>query len=173
MNLPPIVEKWTELKSRSIKQYPSNNLRASSVGNDCERFLYHSIKDWKERVLHDVTLQSIFDVGNAFEQIAITELREMGFQIVEMQRAYQIDKPLITGSIDGKIRWENQDYPFDIKSISPYEYDKINSAEDMLFSKKPYQRQYPGQLQCYLYMSGDPVGCFILKNKLTGGILIH
>lgn len=167
-DLPDIEGAWKALKSKRIKQFPQNNLRASSMGNSCDRYHYHSIHDWKEKVLHDEVLQSIFDEGNLHETDVMRELVEMGFQVVEQQRGFQLDKPLITGHIDGILRWKGHDFPFDVKSIAPYDFNKIESIEDLLYSKKAHQRNYPAQLQLYLLMTGNPVGCLIFKNKLTG-----
>lgn len=168
MNLPPISEKWLESKQKKIKQYPQNNLRASSVGHECERYHFHSIKDWEEKTLHDPILQSIFDEGHLHETAVIKELLSLGFEVVEQQRAFQIEKPLITGHIDGIIRYEGKDYPFDVKSVSEHVFRKIDSIEDLMYSKTRYQRGYVAQLQLYLLMTNSEVGCFILKNKTTG-----
>lgn len=166
--VPDIQAAWRVYKEKRIRAYPQNSLRASSIGHPCDRFHYHSIKDWSKKALHDAVMQSIFDEGSIHETETIKELISMGFEIVEQQRSFQIDKPLITGHIDGIIRWEGQDFPFDVKSISPVDFDRINSAEDLLLSKKLHQRKYPGQLQIYLLQLGLSMGCFILKNKLTG-----
>ena len=167
-NLPEIEKVWKEYKSKRIKQFPQNNLRASSVGNTCKRYHYMSIKNWREKPIHDYMLQSIFDEGNYHETLVIQELQNMGFEIMHQQRPIQIDKPLITGHIDGILRHNEIDYPFDVKTMSPWAFDSVNSAEDLMFSKKVYQRQYPAQLQLYLLMSGNEHGCFIMKNKVTG-----
>jgi len=168
--LPDIEAKWKEYKAKRVKQYPQNNLRASSIGNPCERYHYHSIHDWREKVLHDELLQSIFDEGNLHEKDVMRQLNEMGFEIVEQQRAFQLDKPLVTGHIDGILRWHGQDYPFDVKTISPYEFDRIDAIEDLILSKKLYQRNYPAQLQIYMLMTNCEYGFLLFKNKLTGAI---
>ncbi|MBP9786046.1 MAG: hypothetical protein KBC72_00440 [Acinetobacter sp.] len=170
MDLPPIREAWLAAKRAKIKQFPSNNLRASGIGHACDRYHYHSIKDWREKALHDPILQSIFDEGALHETDVIRQLTDLGFTVVEQQRAFQIDKPLITGHIDGILRWEGKDFPFDVKSIASYDYDKIDSMEDFTQSKKPHQRGYVAQLQLYLLMTSNEVGCFIMKNKQTGEI---
>ena len=146
-DLPNIEQAWLEHKRNRIKQFPMNNLRASSVGHPCDRYHYYSIKMWRDKPLHDETLQSIFDEGNLHEHAVIRELSDMGFEVVEQQRSLQIDSPLITGHIDGILRYKNRDFPFDVKSISPWEFQRISAAEDMLFSHKIYQRNYPAQLQ--------------------------
>ena len=169
-DLPDIAGAWRAYKEKRIKQSPQNNLRASSIGHTCERYHYHSIHDWKERPLHDAILQSIFDEGNLHETDTIRQLTEMGFGVVESQRAFQMDKPLVTGSIDGILLWEGRRFPFDVKSVKDTIFQELESAEDMMFSKKHWHRQYPAQLQMYLLLTNQEVGCFILKNKTTGEI---
>lgn len=168
--LPDIVGAWEQLKSKKIRQSPQNCLRASSIGTACDRYHYYSIKNWRERSLHSPKTQSIFDEGFLHEDATINDLKAMGFEIVEQQRASQLDKPLITGHIDGILLWDAQRFPFDIKSIADYDFHKIDSAEDLLFSKKSHQRRYPAQLQIYLFQHEEELGCFILKNKQTGEI---
>jgi CRISPR/Cas system-associated exonuclease Cas4 (RecB family) len=170
MNFPPIAERWLALKASRIKQYPQNNLRASGIGHECDRYHYHSIKDWREKALHDPILQSIFDEGGLHETDVIKQLMDLGFQVVEQQRSFQIDSPKITGHIDGIIRWDGHDFPFDVKSISGLDFDKIDSAEDLLYSKKEHQKAYIAQIQLYMLMTNNEYGCFILKNKQTGEI---
>lgn len=168
ISLPDIAGAWRSFKEKRIKQYPQNNLRASSIGHPCKRHHYHSIKDWREKQLYDAILQSIFDEGNLHEKDVMSQLTEMGFKVIEQQRAFQFDKPKITGTIDGILLWKEQRIPFDIKSISPHEFPKISSAEDMINSPKIWHRLYPAQIQIYMLMTESPVGCFIMKNKLTG-----
>jgi CRISPR/Cas system-associated exonuclease Cas4 (RecB family) len=170
IKFPPIIEKWFEYKRSKIKQYPQNCLRASSIGHPCKRYHYHSIHDWKEKQLHDEVRQSIYDEGNFHEKVLISELHEMGFEVVEQQRSFQLEDPKITGHIDGILRYDNKDFPFDCKSINSNDYQKLDSLEDFLYSKKYYQANYVIQLLLYLLMSGNEYGCLILKNKITGEI---
>lgn len=170
MELPDIDSKWFEMKQKRVKVHPQNNIRASSAGHPCDAYHYFSLKNWQDKPLHDAILQSIFDEGNLHETAVIRDLQDMGFEIVEQQRTFQLDKPLITGHIDGILRWNGKDFPFDVKSISPFDFDVISSVEDLIYSKKTHHWNYPAQLQLYLLMSGNEAGCFILKNKLTGQI---
>jgi len=166
--LPDIEGAWKKYKRGRIKQFPQNNLRASSVGHPCDRYHYYCIKNWRERPLHNEVLQSIFDEGNLQERSVIQSLQEMGFEVINQQRSFQLDNPLITGHVDGILRWKEHDFPFDVKSISPHDFPKLVSAEDFLYSKKLHQRNYIAQLQIYLLITNNPIGCLITKNKLTG-----
>lgn len=170
MNATDINERLYQAKKDKIKVYPCNNLRASNLGHPCERYLYLLIKHWDEQKPHDVGLQAIFDLGNTLEEHTIKNIQEAGFEaITPTQRSWKIDKPLITGREDIRIKDENGELiPVEIKGMSPFEYDKLNSVEDFLKSKKAYIRGYPAQLQVYMYHFEKEKGFFALTNKLTG-----
>lgn len=172
MNAQQINEKLFLAKAEKIKVYPCNNLRASNLGHPCERYLYLQIKHWEEQKPHDVGLQNIFDLGNTLEDHTIKNIKEAGFEIVTptvWSWKIQVKGGIITGREDIRIKDEKGELlPVEIKGISPFEFDKLNTVEDFLKSKKPYVRGYPAQLFCYLYKFGKEHGFFALTNKLTG-----
>lgn len=172
MNAQQINERLFKAKADKIKVYPCNNLRASNLGHPCERYLFLLIKHWEEQKPHDVGLQNIFDLGNTLEEHTIQNIKEAGFEVVTPTvRSWKIEVKggIITGREDIRIKDEKGELlPVEIKGISPFEYDKLNSVEDFLRSKKPYVRGYPAQLFCYLYKFGKEHGFFALTNKLTG-----
>lgn len=170
MTAQEINEKLKSAKQRKIKVYPCRNLRASNIGHPCERYLYLLITRWEEQQPHDVGLQSIFDYGNAIEAFTINNLKEAGYEVITpTQWSFQIEKPLITGREDLRIKDENGELiPVEVKGISPFEFGKLNTVEDFLSSKKYYIRQYPAQLQIYMYHFNKLYGFFALTNKLTG-----
>ena len=164
--------KIKELRQNEIKLYPCNNLRASSVGHPCERYLYFSIKNWEDKKLHNETTQCIFDLGNKIEEYVIETLKNAGFEVVTPTiRAWKVDKPYITGREDLRIKLEDGFlYPVEVKGLSPQEWEKLNCVEDFLKSKKYYVRAYPAQLYIYMYQFNKEKGFFALCNKLTGEI---
>lgn len=170
MNATDINERLYQAKKDKIKVYPCNNLRASNLGHPCERYLYLLIKHWDEQKPHDVGLQAIFDLGNTIEEHTIKNIQEAGYEVITpTQRSWKIDKPLITGREDIRIKDENGELlPVEIKGLSPVEYDKLNSVEDFFRSKRHYVRAYPAQLQVYMYYFAKEKGFFALTNKLTG-----
>lgn len=170
MKAQEINEKLAAAKQEKIKVYPCRNLRASNIGHPCERFLYLLITRWEEQQPHDVGLQNIFDLGNTLETHTINNLKEAGYEVITpTQWSFQIDKPLITGREDLRIKDENGELiPVEVKGISPFEFGKLNSVEDFLQSKRYYIRQYPAQLQIYMYHFNKLYGFFALTNKLTG-----
>lgn len=170
MNANDINKALRESLEKQIKVYPCNNLRASNLGHPCERYLYLLIKHWNEQKPHDVGLQSIFNLGNSIEEYTIKNIKEAGFEVITPTvRSWKIEKPLITGREDIRIKDENGELlPVEIKGISPFEFDKLNTVEDFIKSKRPYIRGYPAQLQTYMYYFAKEKGFFALTNKLTG-----
>lgn len=170
MNATDINERLYQAKKDKIKVYPCNNLRASNLGHPCERYLYLLIKHWDEQKPYDVGLQAIFDLGNTIEAHTIKNIQEAGYEVITpTQRSWKIDKPLITGREDVRIKDENGELlPVEIKGLSPIEYDKLNTVDDFFKSKKAYVRGYPAQLQVYMYYFEKEKGFFALTNKLTG-----
>ncbi len=157
-------------KQEKIKVYPCRNLRASNIGHPCERYLYLLITRWEEQQPHDVGLQNVFDLGVTLETHTINNLKEAGYEVITpTQWSFQINNPLITGREDLRIKDENGELiPVEVKGISPFEFGKLNTVEDFLKSKRYYIRQYPAQLQIYMYHFSKMYGFFALTNKLTG-----
>lgn len=172
MEIQEMNNKIKENKQSKIKLYPCNNLRASNVGHPCERYLYLSIKNWEDKRLYNETTQCIFDLGNKIEEYVIQTLKDAGFEVITPTvRAWKVEKPLITGREDLRIKLEDgQFYPVEVKGLSPQEWEKLNSVKDFLNSKKYYVRAYPAQLYIYMYQFGKEKGYFALCNKLTGEI---
>lgn len=170
MNAQQINDRLRKAKADKIKVYPCNNLRASNLGHPCERYLYLLIKHWDEQRPHDVGLQNIFDLGNTLEEHTINNIKEAGFEVITPTvRSWKIENPLVTGREDIRIKDENGELlPVEIKGLSPQEWDKLNSVDDFLRSKRYYVRGYPAQLYMYMLHFGKEKGFFALTNKLTG-----
>lgn len=172
MTTEQINAKLFKAKADKIKVYPCNNLRASNLGHPCERYLYLLIKHWEEQKPHDVGLQNIFDLGNKLEEHTIDNIKEAGFEVVTPTvRSWKVEVKggIITGREDIRIKDENGELlPVEIKGLSPFEFDKLNSVDDFLKSKRAYVRGYPAQLFIYMLRFGKEKGFFALTNKLTG-----
>ena len=167
-----INERIFKAKADKIKVYPCNNLRASNLGFPCERYLFLLIKHWDEQKPHDVGLQNIFDLGNTLEEHTINNIKEAGYEVITpTERSWKIDVKggIISGREDIRIKDENGELiPVEIKGLSPFEFEKLNTVDDFLKSKKPYIRGYPAQLFVYMLKFGKEKGFFAITNKLTG-----
>lgn len=158
-----------------IKVYPCNNLHASNIGHPCERYLYLLIKHWDKQEPHDAGLQNIFDFGNSVEDYTIKKLKDAGLEIITPTlRSWKVENPLITGREDIRIKdpEDGQLYPAEIKGLSPYEWERLNSIEDFYSSKRHYVQGYPAQLMVYCWKFEKEKGFFVLTNKLNGRIKI-
>ena len=170
-----IEGKISDFVKSEIKTYPVNNLRASNIGHPCERYLYLLIQHWEEQKPHDEGLQNIFDFGNSVEEYTIKKLKDSGLEIITpTQRSWKVENPLITGREDIRIKdpEDGQLYPAEIKGLSPFEWERLNSIEDFYNSKRYYVRGYPSQLLTYCWKFEKEKGFFVLTNKLTGRIKI-
>lgn len=170
-----IENKISDFVKSEIKVYPVNNLRASNIGHPCERYLYLLIKHWDEQEPHDEGLQNIFDFGNSVEEYTIKKLKDAGLEIITpTQRSWKVENPLITGREDIRIKdpEDGQLYPAEIKGLSPFEWERLNTIDDFYSSKRHYVRGYPSQLMVYCWKFEKEKGFFILTNKLTGRIKI-
>lgn len=173
MNASDIKTRLEETAAAKIRVYPVEHLSASRLGHPCERYLYLLIKHWQDQIPHDVGLQHIFDLGNSIEDYTIARLKEAGFECVTPTvRSWRIDKPLITGREDVRIKDPDTGelLPVEIKGLAPQEWAKLNTIEDFLNSKKHYVRGYPSQLFVYMYHFAKERGFFVITNKLTGEI---
>lgn len=153
--------------------YPQNNLRCSSIGHPCARYVYLSITNWEDKPAPDVGLQSIFGLGNTLEAHVIERIKEAGFEVITpTRRSFRIEPQGITGREDLRIKDPKTGdlIPVEIKSISPFEFDKLNSFEDFVHHKKPFIRAYAAQLQLYMLKFGKEYGFFALINKVNGKI---
>jgi hypothetical protein len=117
-------------------------------------------------------MKMIFDLGNAIEDQAERELKAAGFTLVGHQEYFE-DKALeLTGRVDFKIEEQRNLYPVEVKGLQHWDWEKINCADDMLKSSKPWIRKDPAQLLLDLYgEAGKPhageQGLFYIKSKLT------
>lgn len=166
-NFPDIITPVFEAKKRRIKSYPQRVNRASECGHPCERYLVLSRTNWQDRVLHGPELQFIFEGGNMIEEMAIRELQEAGFQVIEQQRAFEWPALELTGHLDAKIIYEHNAYPIEIKGLNHQDFEKLNSIQDFHNSTKSWIKKYPAQLMMYLLNTGHELGAFYLKDKLT------
>jgi CRISPR/Cas system-associated exonuclease Cas4 (RecB family) len=157
-------------KAREIKQWPVRSNRASSLGHPCTRYLTLERTRWQEKVLHGPSLQMVFDIGNDIEDRVLRDLKDAGFTVIEQQRAFEWPEYGITGHIDAKVNIGSKVYPIEVKSMSPFVFEKTNTVADMLNSKYHYMRSYPAQMTLYLLMDNKETGFFILKNKSTGAM---
>ncbi len=174
----PIEERMTQqIKahlSQKSKVHPCRVNRASEVGHPCPRYLAYTRVAWQHKSPPDATLQVIFDDGNLHEQYMIRLMQDSGIVIEETQKGYEWREYEITGHLDGKIRTKDEDgktylAPLEIKSNSPFTFDRIRSQADLYDPKRFWLEKWAAQIQLYLLMDSKPWGILALKNKAAMG----
>lgn len=165
-----------------IKKYPQHVNRASSIGHNCERYLYYSRVNWADRDMHSVELQGIFDLGNKFEEITADDITQACRRISEIngqrvffmgqQTPFVDEKAELSGHIDGAIYVGDYAYPTEFKSVNPNIFPTIKTLDDIRNSPKSYMRSYYAQIQSYLFLFNKQFGLIILKCKSTGALNI-
>jgi len=121
----------------------------------------------------------IFHEGKEQEKIVIRSILDAGFDLIEGQRAYKDQKANITGHIDGKIKTESGAFPIEIKSCSPFVFDKLSAFSSFQYYEaiqngiktNPYMSQYRAQMQLYLFFSNEEWGLTLFKNKSSGQLI--
>lgn len=173
--LPDVSGQIKELFNRKIRKGGARTLWASMIGDPCERFLYHSIADWRLGKTTDIRLQGIFELGKHLEEKAKDYLRELGYTVQEQLDKF--DEHNIVGWGDCFIsgyakKLQEEENPM-ILNKAPVEIKWLmNVKEDMgiwdlLNSDKRWERRYPAQLLCYMYFKASEVGLFLAFEKAS------
>ncbi|KKK97523.1 hypothetical protein LCGC14_2651910, partial [marine sediment metagenome] len=162
---PDIITPVYEKQKSKIKTYPCHANRASEAGHVCERYLVFARTRWEEKLLYNVELEFIFAGGRMVEKLALAEIEEAGFRLVEQNRPFSWREFNLTGHIDAKILIGDENagnsiaYPLEIKGLNQFDYDKLDTIEDFIMSKKSWIKKYPAQLCLYMLMSNIEYGC--------------
>lgn len=162
-----IVEKVLDAESKNLRLSPCHTNRASQLGHPCKRYLVYMRTSWDKMALPPVERELIFRGGRMIEHLALRQLGDAGFNVSNQQRDFADSRYQISGHIDGFIEIDGKDIPIEIKGISPFEWEKIHTLDDMLKSKRVWVRGYPAQIQLYMFLANRDTAVFYLINKLT------
>lgn len=175
-----IVEKLNAWHDGQRKVFPCYSNRASELGHECLRYLVFNRTHWDKAQAPSLELQRIFHEGEIQEKALLRDLLDSGVVVLEQQRALAWKKYQITAHPDGKVPIciEDPEQPsyagwatLEIKSMSPWIWQQITTAADMLYNKKyPHLRKYPAQLQIATLLWNLEFGVFLLKNKQSGEV---
>lgn len=130
--------------------------------NGCARQLTYAITHYTEREPFTAEAVAHMEDGKHEEKLLLAELEADGFEVVEGQVKLDDDRYWITGVIDAKIRWQGLRIPIEVKRISPFALEKIDSVDDM--RADPYLIDKVRQLTLYLYLHSIEVGLFYLSD---------
>ena len=170
------------------KTFPQHVNRISSIGHECERYLYYARVAWDKKAPVELSLQGIFETGHELERVIEKSLMDIGnectpkFRIVGSQTTTN-DKLLkqyqISGSIDGflQIQLSNGDWVtfgvIDIKTSNPNIFARIENKASL--EQYSWTKKYIAQLMLYSF-AHDLEDCYILfvnKSNLFEMKLIH
>jgi len=165
-----IVEKIQEYIEKKKRITPCHVNRASEIGHPCYRYLYFLRTAWDQAQLPTYKQQLVFEEGKLHEKATLQLLQEIGYDIIEQQRPFEIKKLKLTGHIDAKIRIKNKLFPLEIKSMSSYFFESIHTMKDFLTCKYAHIKKIPYQLQAYLMLTKRKEAILLIKNRLTGDI---
>jgi len=165
-----IIEKISEHLQKERKSWAPACNYASSAGHPCARKLVYDRLNWREKLLPEPTKLLIFREGNLHEEAVLRLLSDVGLQIVETQRPFEWEQLQVRGRIDGRLKENGRLIPVEIKSSNSYDFEALNTQEDLLNSSKWWVRGYLGQFQLYLLMANEPDGIMLIKDKQSGRI---
>jgi CRISPR/Cas system-associated exonuclease Cas4 (RecB family) len=171
-----LVRRRKEALEGERKQYPQHSPRASNI-HDCGRNIVYQVLDWEKQAKWDDYMLARFAEGRRQEKAVIEELRNDGFEIIDRDENGQLTiavpetntadfrrGEVLTGNIDGLIKWGGKWIPFEVKSVNPNKYNKINTLDD--FKKDPLYRRYLRQLTMYMYGKNAEEALYILTDCL-------
>lgn len=160
-----IQTRRTEFYSRDTKPRPRNNPIASDLG-PCTREMALSIFHWDQRPAFDADTKARLQRGSLIEDAALGELRTLGISARVDRKPFEIkDKQgriVLRGRVDGFMEHKRKEYPFEIKSMMPFIFQKIDTLED--FNRYWWTAKYPRQVQAYLYANNLEEGFFLLDD---------
>ncbi len=167
INIPSIVKEYLQ---KERKSWAPNCNYASSAGHPCVRNLVYQRLNWQEKLLPPAERLLIFREGNMHEEAILRLLGDAGLTVVEQQRPFEWKQLNVRGKIDGRIKGNGRLIPLEVKSCNQFDFEAINSVEDLRNSAKFWVRGYYDQFQLYLFMSNEPDGILLFKNKQSGAL---
>lgn len=153
---------------------PSNWM--SDISHECMRYLVYARTHWEERIKPGAEFLGILEDGKILEDAVIRELQQAGYIITEQQIRFWDEETRLSGKCDGRLEDPDthEKFLFEVKAMSQWAWERINSIEDMLKDKGSWRRHWPAQFNLYLHFDrrnrpphqpAADEGLFILKNK--------
>lgn len=134
--------------------------------SSCVRQMTYAHVAWQEKEPFTADGVAHMEDGNHEEKLVLAELAADGFDIVEQAVQLDDDHYFVTGKIDAKVRWQGKRIPIEVKRVSPYAFDQLNTVED--FKRSEWDLKKLRQLTLYLMLHNEEVGLFILSNGIGG-----
>ncbi len=138
-----------ELHERLADQEPRGHLGASAIGHKCERALWYGFR-WAFKVKFSGQKLRLFETGHLSEARIIKELRLAGYEVVDREDGHQLrfkeHGGHFSGSIDGKIKINDEWYLLEVKTINLKGHTYLKDS-----GVKKAQSKHYAQMQTYMH----------------------
>lgn len=147
-----LVEKIDKFYSKQDEQRQRDYFYASEVG-DCFRKIFFKIKGAPCTAM-EPRVQRIFHEGEHVHMRLMSILYSLG--LVTASEVKIPDTELFRGRADGILKLDGENYVLEMKSISPFGFEKLGDMP------KP---EHMKQIQLYMHYFNIPKGVILMENK--------
>ena len=147
----------------------------SVLAHDCRAYaVYMRTVPPQQRRAIGTDLAMIFSEGNDQARMVKRDLEDAGFIVSDQESQMVWPKYQISGRKDLKIWKEGfrEKINVEVKSCSPFTFDKINKPVDLITTDKDWLRKWFKQIALYMILQGVDRYWLLLKSKTKGSIKI-
>lgn len=170
--LEPLFETIAARRREALLRESAPYARSVPIASDigpCPRETALAILYWQQKPPFDEHLLARLEAGREAEPRDLSKLLAYQLEIVEQQCSFETrdrqGRVILRGRIDGKIKWGGRRVPFDIKTVTPLVFPRLNTVDDLLAS--PFFQKWAKQLWSYEYLNNIDTG-FLLLDDLLG-----
>lgn len=136
----------SEIEARREKRLTVSEepwLRRNPAASDlmaCNRYAVLAVAAYQHRPAPDARVRALMDHGKLMETAVLRELEDEGWELIERQARVELrlksqkDRLICSGVLDCVFRWEGWKIPVDVKSTSQYQYNRLESWQDLMQS---------------------------------------
>jgi len=162
----------TYFRKENDEPKPQYVNRASSLGEECERFLVYARTNWQDAEPWDISTLRKFEEGNLQEEAVLDRLKAAGYKIRDKQLSLWWEKYKISGHLDGMIMVDGTERPLEIKSMSPHFFDRAVAEFESGIVQNKWLRRYMSQLTLYCLLRSKPDAVLVPKNRDNGNLAV-
>jgi hypothetical protein len=147
----------------------------TTLAHDCRAYaVYMRTVPPEQRRQIGADLAMIFSEGNDQARMVKRDLEDAGFIVSDQESQMAWPAYQISGRKDLKIWKEGfrEKINVEVKSCSPFTFDKINKPEDIAEAEQDWLRKWYKQLALYMVLQGVDRYWLLLKSKTKGSIKI-
>ncbi len=170
-----VVAAYEKYKAGSRGMSMATSNWPTALAHDCRAYaVYMRTVPPAQRRQIGVDLAMIFSEGNDQGRMVKRDLEDAGFIVSDQESQMVWPKYQISGRKDLKIWKEGfrEKINVEVKSCSPFTYDKIKTIEDISDANEPWLRKWYKQVALYMVLQGVEKYWLLLKSKSKGAIKI-